>query len=106
VGKAIIILNPAEPPIHMRNTIFIQTERSDVEAIETSVTEMARTMRSYVPGLNLIRCETDGDLVTIMTEVEGAGDFLPRYAGNLDVMTAAAARVGERIAEQLGSGRL
>jgi acetaldehyde dehydrogenase len=100
-GKAIIILNPAEPPIYMRNTIFVQTDDPDADATAASVKQMAADIQGYVPGLRLIRCETDGELVTIMTEVEGAGDFLPTYAGNLDVMTSAATRVGARIAERL-----
>jgi acetaldehyde dehydrogenase len=100
-GKAIIILNPAEPPLLMRDTIFARVRRPDAAAIEGSVTGMAAELATYVPGCRLLLCETDGDLVTVMVQIEGAGDFLPRYAGNLDIMTAAAARAGELVAEQV-----
>jgi acetaldehyde dehydrogenase len=100
-GKAIIILNPAVPPILMRDTIFAQVSQPDGAAIADSVGEMVRELMQWVPGLRLIMCETDGDLVTTMIEIEGAGDFLPTYSGNLDIMTAAAARVGHEIAARL-----
>jgi acetaldehyde dehydrogenase (acetylating) len=104
-GKAIIILNPAQPPLLMRDTIYAEVRTPDCDAVRASVETMVAEIQEYVPGYRLLRCESDGDRVTVMLEVEGSGDFLPRYAGNLDIMTAAAARVGERIAERLVAAR-
>lgn len=111
-GKAIIVLNPAEPPILMRNTIFGILEDSDPLAIEKSIEEMVARVKEYVPtfrlvGKPLIRDLANGKTrkqVTLFVEVEGGGDYLPRYAGNLDIMTAAAVKVGEEIARQLKAG--
>jgi acetaldehyde dehydrogenase len=100
-GKAIIVLNPAEPPILMRDTIFARVRNPDATAVEASVRAMVDEIRGYVPGVRLVLCESDAELVTVMLEIEGAGDFLPRYSGNLDIMTAAAARAGQTIAERM-----
>ncbi len=105
-GKAIVILNPAEPPIMMRDTIFALVDDPDEDAIRASVLDMVQHVQKYVPGYKVkVEPFVDGDKVTTMIEVEGAGDYLPKYAGNLDIMTAAACAVGEGFAEKLlGSG--
>jgi acetaldehyde dehydrogenase len=103
-GKAIIILNPAEPPILMRNTVYAIVEKLDEEAITHSVEQMASEVRRYVPGYQLKAKPIFDRLerkVTVLLEVEGAGDYLPKYAGNLDIMTAAAVRVAEEFARHL-----
>lgn len=109
-GKAIIILNPADPPMIMRDTIFcaIPTD-ADREAIAASIHDVVKEVQTYVPGYRLLN-EPQFDepsinsgrqaLVTTFVEVEGAGDYLPPYAGNLDIMTAAATKVGEEIAKE------
>jgi acetaldehyde dehydrogenase len=111
IGKAIIILNPAEPPILMRNTVFCGLpEGTDHDAVRESVISMVADVAAYVPGYRLKQepvieegpFNTPGGVVphrvVVLLEVEGAGDYLPTYAGNLDIMTAAAVRVGEAIA--------
>jgi acetaldehyde dehydrogenase len=100
-GKAIIILNPADPPILMRDTIYATVDTPDEESLRTSVTEMVEEVQRYVPGYRLILFDVHESQVTVTVEVEGAGDFLPRYAGNLDIMTSAAVRVGEVLAERI-----
>jgi len=107
-GKAIIVLNPARPPIIMRDTVFCAVPAdADRKAIAASVEAMVERVRSYVPGYRLVapaqfddpRPEWDGwARVTVLLEVEGNGDYLPPFAGNLDIMTAAATRVGEELA--------
>jgi acetaldehyde/propanal dehydrogenase len=96
-GKAIIILNPAEPPLIMRDTIHCLTEAEpDREAITASVQAMVAEVQRYVPGYTLKNGPIfDDRRVTVYVEVEGLGDYLPPYAGNLDIMTAAALRTGE-----------
>jgi acetaldehyde dehydrogenase len=99
-GKAIIILNPAEPPLLMRDTVICQIgPDADRDAIIDSVTEMVAAVAAYVPGYRLrVPPQFGEDRVSVFLEVEGRGDFLPAYAGNLDIMTAAAVRVGEEFA--------
>jgi acetaldehyde dehydrogenase len=109
-GKAIIILNPAEPPVNMRDTIFCEIPPdADTAAIEASIWSMRDAVRSYVPGYELpIPPVFDERRVTISVEVQGAADFLPSYAGNLDIMTSAAVAVAERLARTepvVGSAR-
>ena len=111
-GKAIIVLNPAEPPILMRNTVYCALpDLLDREAIEASVRAMAADVAAYVPGYLVKGIVFDegpfgspggpaGARVTILLEVTGRGDYLPPYAGNLDIMTASAVRVGETMAAE------
>lgn len=116
-GKAIIILNPAEPPMIMRNTVFALSEPCDEQAVRDSVAEMEKGVQSYVPGYclkqevqfehftedNPLHIPGYGDFVgmrsSIFLEVEGAAHYLPSYAGNLDIMTSAALGTGERVAQ-------
>jgi acetaldehyde dehydrogenase len=115
-GKAIIILNPAEPPMIMRDTVFTLSSGADEETIEKSVTDMVEKVRAYVPGYRLkqkVQFERfgsnnpvfipgvgsfEGIKTSIFLEVEGAAHYLPAYAGNLDIMTSAALATGEKIA--------
>jgi len=101
-GKAIIILNPAEPPIIMRNTIYTVVEEQNKDEIVAAVEKMVKKMKEYVPGYRLrVPPIFDEEKVTTMVEVEGAGEFLPKYAGNLDIETSVAVAIGDRIAEKL-----
>ncbi|MFG2007016.1 acetaldehyde dehydrogenase (acetylating) [Spirillospora sp. NPDC048911] len=113
-GKAIIVLNPAEPPLVMRDTVYCVVGDCDEEAVRTSVEKMVAEVAAYVPGYRLkqrvqVRPVEPGDplaapgdgpghLVSVFLEVEGAAHYLPAYAGNLDIMTSAALRVAERLA--------
>ena len=101
-GKALIILNPAEPPILMRDTVYCEVKNMDEAAIRKSIKEMVIKVNEYVGGYRL-RQEPmfEGNCVTVLIEVEGAGDYFPPYAGNLDIMTAAAMRVGEDFARRM-----
>jgi acetaldehyde/propanal dehydrogenase len=107
-GKAIIVVNPAEPPLMMRDTIHCLTETEpDQDAITASVHAMIAEVQKYVPGYRLKNGPVfDGNRVSIFMEVEGLGDYLPKYAGNLDIMTAAALRTGEMFAEEIASGTI
>jgi acetaldehyde/propanal dehydrogenase len=107
-GKAIIIINPAEPPLIMRDTVHCLTEEAPrKDAIVDSVHQMVAEVQKYVPGFQVVNGPVfDDERVSIYLEVAGLGDYLPRYAGNLDIMTAAAARTGEMFAEEIRSGTL
>jgi acetaldehyde dehydrogenase len=124
-GKAIIVLNPAEPPLIMRDTVYCLCEDGDREAITKSVEDMVAEVQRYVPGYRLKqavqfesigsnkplhipemaetgRTDFTGLKVSVFLEVEGAAHYLPAYAGNLDIMTSAALKTAERIAERMG----
>jgi len=107
-GKAIIIINPAEPPMIMRDTVHCLTETEpDQAAITQSIHDMIREVQKYVPGYRLVNGPVfDGKRVSVFLEVEGLGDYLPKYAGNLDIMTAAAARTAEMFAQEILAGSL
>jgi len=107
-GKAIIIINPAEPPLIMRDTVHCLTEGApDQVRITDSILTMIAEVQRYVPGYRLVNGPVfDGNRVSVFLEVQGLGDFLPTYAGNLDIMTAAAARTAEMFAEEILNGRL
>jgi len=96
-GKAMALMNPADPPVLMRNVVYAQAPGIDLEAATSAVTAAVQEVAMYVPGYRLKAPPMmDGDVVTVFIEVEGAGDYLPRYAGNLDIMTSAAVRVAEQ----------
>jgi acetaldehyde/propanal dehydrogenase len=106
-GKAIIILNPAEPPLLMRDTVHCLTEHEpDRERIGASIRAMVDEVQKYVPGYRVANGPVfEGRRVSVFLEVAGLGDYLPRYAGNLDIMTAAALRTGEMLATEIACGR-
>jgi len=105
-GKAIIVINPAEPPLIMRDTIHCLVEGEPRRAeIEASVRNMIAQVQKYVPGYRLVNGPVfDGNRVSVYLEVAGLGDYLPTYAGNLDIMTASAARTAEMFAEEILAG--
>ena len=107
-GKALAIINPADPPIIMRNTIYCLTEgEPDEVAIRDSVLKMIEQVQKYVPGYKLVNGPTfEGNKVAVFMEVAGLGDYLPKYAGNLDIMTAAATRTAEMFAEEIANGTI
>ncbi|MCY1516102.1 Acetaldehyde dehydrogenase [compost metagenome] len=118
-GKAIIVMNPAEPPLMMRDTVFVLSEAADQCEIEASIEEMAAAVQAYVPGYRLkqrVQFDEVRDLnipghgrfsglkTSIFLEVEGAAHYLPSYAGNLDIMTSAALATAERMAQAMNHG--
>lgn len=107
-GKAINVINPAEPPLMMRDTVYCETaDEPDQQAITQSVHDMIAEVQKYVLGYRLKNGPTfEGRKVSIFLEVEGLGDFLPKYAGNLDIMTAAAARTAEMFAQEILDGKI
>jgi acetaldehyde dehydrogenase len=123
-GKAIIILNPAEPPLIMRNTVFCLSRGGSRDAVEASILDMVRRVQSYVPGYRLKQAvqfevigennpvnipgigPTAGLKTTVFLEVEGAAHYLPKYAGNLDIMTSAAVATADGVAAALATGKV
>ena len=107
-GKALCVINPAEPPMIMRNTIYCMTDdEPDQKRITESLMEMIGKVEQYVPGYKLVNGPVfEGNKVGVFMEVAGLGDYLPTYAGNLDIMTAAACRTAEMYAEKILSGEL
>src|SRR5690606_33917226 len=107
-GKAIININPADTPLIMRDTVHCLTaDAPDRAAITRSVHEMVEEVQTFVPGYKLVNGPVfDGRRVSVFLEVEGLGDYLPKYAGNLDIMTAAAARTAEMFAEHMLAGHV
>lgn len=104
-SKAIIVLNPAEPPLMMSNTIYSIVKNPDEKAIVESVNEMVKTVQAYVPGYSLrVPPIVDGNRVTVIVQVEGAGDFLPTYSGNLDIINASAVAAADIVAERMLRG--
>jgi acetaldehyde dehydrogenase len=119
-GKAIIVMNPAEPPLMMRDTVFVLSEAADQTQVEASIEEMAAAVQAYVPGYRLkqrVQFDEVRDLnipghgqfsglkTSVFLEVEGAAHYLPSYAGNLDIMTSAALATAERMAQSLKHAR-
>jgi acetaldehyde dehydrogenase len=102
-AKAILILNPAEPPILMHNTLYAEIPNPNIEALQERIAAVARDIQSYVPGYRVaIGPMIERGRVVVMVEVVGRGDFLPAYAGNLDIITCAAVRVAEAYAQHRG----
>ena len=104
-SKVIIVLNPAEPPIYMRNTVYTKVKNPNLEVIKEAVDKMVEKIKVYVPGYRLLlEPIIQDDIVTTMVEVEGLGDYLPVYSGNLDIINAAAVNIAETYAKKLMGG--
>jgi len=107
-SKAIIILNPAEPPVLMHNTIYAKIDNPDIDKLQSEVMSMVEKLQSYVPGYKVtVGPVAESERVTVMVEVVGLGDFLPKYSGNLDIVTCAAVNIAEEYAKKkiLNHGR-
>jgi acetaldehyde dehydrogenase len=100
-GKAIIVLNPADPPILMRDAVYARVGEYDRDEMLQSISAAIAEVQRYVPGYRPLLVEAEPEIVTVIVEIEGLGDYLPPYAGNLDIMTSAAVRVGEQLASRL-----
>jgi acetaldehyde dehydrogenase len=101
-SKAILVLNPAEPPVHTHNTIFAEIANPDIPRLTEAIAEVVRKIQRYVPGYKLILGPVaEMGRVTVINQVDGAGDFLPEYAGNLDIITCAAVNVAEEYARRV-----
>lgn len=99
IAKAIIVLNPADPPIMMTNTIYTLVKNVDEKKITKAVDDIVKEVQNYVPGYKLkVPPIVDGNKVTVIVQVEGAGDFLPQYSGNLDIINQAAVAVADKVA--------
>lgn len=104
-SKVIIVLNPAEPAIFMRNTIYTKVKNPDMKVIKNAVDKMVGKIKEYVPGYRiLLEPIIQDDIVTTMIEVEGLGDYLPVYSGNLDIINAAAINIAENYAKKMIGG--
>lgn len=104
-SKALIILNPAEPPLMMRNMIYCQCDTSEFDDIVKAIKAMVTKVQQYVPGYHLkVEPYVDSDYVVVAVEVEGAGDYLPKYSGNLDIITSAAVTIAENYATRKAGG--
>ena len=103
-GKAIMLISPADPPVLMRNTVYVRQPGADPAAVRDAIEGVVAAVSEYVPGYRLTSDPmVRDDLVTVLMEVEGRGDHLPAYAGNLDIMTSAAVRVAELYADEAGA---
>ncbi|MDO7788195.1 acetaldehyde dehydrogenase (acetylating) [Desulforamulus aquiferis] len=101
-SKAIIVLNPADPAVMMSNTIYCEVEDPNEKAIKESIDKMVKEVQKYVPGYRLrVPPIFEGNKITTIVEVEGAGDFLPKYSGNLDIINSAAIAVAEKLAARI-----